>query len=518
MINLKKLPSQPGCYLFKDSSERIIYVGKAKDLKKRVSSYFKKKDHDPKTLALMSHISDVDFIMTPTEVDALILENNLIKRHLPKYNIDLRDAKRFAYIHLTDEAFPLLEIARKMDLSGQYFGPFTSAEKRDEIILALNKAFHLRTCKHLPKGRMCDRHHFACKGPCILGTSEEAYNKRVYEAIGVLKGRTHEIIQLLTTEMQLRSKNQEFEIAMKMRDQIDALTILNLKQTMQRNKKYDEDILNYIVHEGQVNLLLFNIYKGTLAEKHTYSFDYHEGFFEEFIVQYYSDNPVPKELILPIEIEAGLKEFLEKKREGKVILTLPKQGEKKQLLSLVKKNIELTFQKEALILTAVKESLRLEKIPHTIECFDISHLSGTSVVGSMVAFKDGKADKSNYRRFRIKTVTGIDDFASIKEIVQRRYARLKQEGKSYPDLIIIDGGLGQLHSAQEALNIVGADIPIISIAKRLEEIYLPGLSSPLRLDPKGKALLFIRQVRDEAHRFAIAYNRLLRKKAVRHRT
>lgn len=497
--------------MFKNIKGNIIYVGKAKDLKKRVTSYFTKNDHDPKTSVMISHISSIDFILTNNETEALILENNLIKKNTPKYNINLKDSKRYSYILLTDDNFPRLMISRDQIKKGIYFGPFISAQFRDNIIYLLNRNFKLRTCNKFPK-KACLRYHLdLCSAPCINNISQEDYNKNIKKIISVLKGNTKELLENIEIQMKNESKKTNYEKAMELKNQIDAIKYLNEKQNMERNKQYDEDIINYIIKDNRVYLILFNISKGILDKKHEFEFDYSEDFFEEFLVQYYSDNPVPKEIIIPSNI-SQLKEFLELKRNSKTILTIPEKGEKKHLLDLVIKNIELSFFGEDSKLEELKNILNLEVPPRVIECFDISHLSGTSQVGSMVQFRNGKPDKTNYRRFKIKSINQIDDFAAIKEIVFRRYYRIKKESTPLPNLIIIDGGKGQLSSAISSLKELDLKIPIISIAKEFEEIYTPGESDPIKLDQKNKALLLIRAIRDEAHRFAITYNRLLRKK------
>jgi len=315
-------------------------------------------------------------------------------------------------------------------------------------------------------------------------------------------------------DMKKYSEQQLFEKALKTRDQITAIEHLNEKQNMQRQKKYNEDIINYIVRNEKVYLMLFNIYKGTLHQKSEYVFDYNPDFLEEFIVQYYSDNTIPKELIIPKNISEPITSFLENKKKSKVVITKPAKGEKKQLLSLVIKNIEMSYFSDVEKIDALKKTLNLQEKPSVIECFDISHLSGTSTVGSMVQFRTGKPDKSNYRRFRLRSVHGIDDVSSIAEVVRRRYHRLIVEDSDFPDLIIIDGGKGQLNFAINELEKLDVRIPIISIAKQFEEIYVPGEIHPLHLEKKDKGLRFIQEIRDEAHRFAIKYNRLLRKKEV----
>jgi excinuclease ABC subunit C len=512
MINLSDIPNNPGCYLFKDKSERIIYIGKAKNLRKRVTSYFQKNDRDLKTKSLVEKIESVDFIATDTEIEALILENNLIKRHQPKYNIDLKDSKNYAYLQITDEDFPRLLVARKKTGEGRFFGPFVSAQERDHVRYVLNKTFRFRRCKKMPK-KPCLRYHInLCSTPCTDQITREDYNAQFEKAKLILKGRTKKLLHLMDAEMTSASDALNFERAKELRDQIEAISNLSKRQLVDRQRRHDEDILNYIIYQGKIYLLLFNIYKGTLINKEEYSFEETPDFFEEFLIQYYSERDVPKEVILPEEIDKPVITFLETRRSGKVKVTVPKRGTKKDLLRLVKKNIELTFFGDLTKLEDLQDALSLDRLPTIIECFDISHLSGSSTVGSMVQFRNARPDKSNYRRFKIQTVEGIADTAAISEIVRRRYYRLKKEGALLPNLIIVDGGAGQLNSAVNSLSKLELNIPVIAIAKRFEDIYIPGLVLPLKLDKKDRALQFIREIRDEAHRFAIKYNRLLRKK------
>lgn len=523
MIDLSVIPHKPGCYLYKNSKDRIIYVGKAKDLRKRVASYFQKNDHDTKTEALVAEIRDVDLMVTNTEVEALVLENNLIKKHQPRYNINLKDSKRYAYLKLTDESFPKLILARNKKGRGEYFGPFVSGQERNYVKEFVVKTFKLRTCKRMPK-RECLRYHInLCQAPCIGNISKEDYAEKVKQASKVMRGHIKEVIVALEEQMKDAAKDQEFERAKIYRNRMNALTYLQEKQNVERNKVHDEDIVNYEIRDGYVYLILFNIYKGVLSTKHMFNFEFSEKFFEEFLVQYYSDNPVPKELILPEDVDKSLIEFLEnqfleqseanKKKGRKFFVTVPKIGEKKQLLELVKKNIEVSFFADISRVEDLKKQLRLPELPRVIECFDISHLSGTSTVGSMVQFRNGKPDKGNYRRFKVRTVEGIDDFASLNEVVKRRYSRLQREGLPMPDLVVIDGGKGQLSSTVSALRSIGLSLPIISLAKRLEEVFVPGTSLPLGV--KGEGLKLLQQLRDEAHRFAITYNRLLRSRKVK---
>jgi len=514
MKDLAALPREPGCYLFTDKTGRVIYVGKAKVLRSRVKSYFQSRELDPKTEALVGNINDLDLIVTKNEVEALILEHNLIKKHRPKYNIDWKDAKRYAYIRETPDDLPRFEVARKKEGPGKFFGPFVSAANRDYVLELIQRTFRIRTCRKLPK-RACLRYHIgACDAPCTGSIGRTRYGENVKRAEQVLRGKAAELIKKLEAEMKIASDSLDYEHAIELRNQIRSLKWLDEKQNMERHKKYNEDILNYIIKSGRVYLILFNVYKGTLENKQQFEFEFDENFLEEFIVQYYTENPVPKELIVPEGIDESLELFLGLKRRGKVRVAVPKRGDKKQLLELVKRNVETTFFGHVEKLEDLQKKLKLQEVPDIIECFDVSHYSGTSTTASMVQFRNGLPDKSNYRRFKIRTVEGIDDFSAISEVVRRRYTRLINEKTELPKLIMIDGGAGQLNSALGELRELGLRIPTISIAKKFEEIYLPGIEKPLRLEQNSRALKFLQEIRDEAHRFAIKYSRLLKKKEI----
>lgn len=515
MIDPETLPHRPGCYLFKDGGGDVIYIGKARNLRKRVSTYFQKQNHDPKTSNLIQAASSLDFIVTNNEVEALLLENTLIKKHRPRYNIKLKDSSRYAFIQLTEEPFPRIRICRSRIGQGTFFGPFPSARERDYVFWVVRKTFGLRTCRRLPR-RSCLRYHLGhCSAPCIGKITEREYDERIKRAGSALKGNITELIASLKDEMTESAARQEFERARELRDEIAALGGLQEKQNAERKKRFDEDILNYMVEGDNVYLMLFKVYKGTLEGKEDFVFANNENFLEEFLVQYYSENEPPEELIVPHALDGSLAEFLAHKKGKKVKVTIPKQGEKKELLELARMNVEIGFFGDRKKIDALHEALRLPRRPEVIECFDVSHLSGTSQVGSMVQFRGGRPDKSNFRRFKIKSVEGIDDLASIAEIVRRRYSRLKEEHQEMPDLIIIDGGEGQLSAAMQELRNLRLKVPIISIAKQEEDIYMPGLEHPLPIKKEDKASLFVQEIRDEAHRFAINYNRLLRHKALR---
>jgi excinuclease ABC subunit C len=514
MIDPATLPENAGCYLFSDASGTIIYVGKAKNLKKRVASYFAKKDHDPKTRNLVEHIATVATLITNTETEAFLLENTLIKKHQPKYNIDLKDAKRYAYIELTKEEFPRLLIARRATGDGTSFGPFVLAAERDYVLKVAKKVFRLRTCKKIPK-RPCLRHHLnSCSAPCTGTVSPEEYARSVTKAAQVLKGKTGELLAALRQEMADRAAAQDYERALGLRNEITAIAHLAERQHVERARTCNENVIAYRMTGDTVYLVVFSIERGALADKQEFSFPGGEDFLEEFLVQYYSGREPPAELILGSEMDPALVEFLSVKKGKRVTVTVPQRGEKKKLLDLAEKNLEIAFFRDTLKGTELGAALRLTVPPRVIECFDISHLSGTAMVGSMVQFRDGAPDKANYRRFRIRTVESIDDFAAIAEVVKRRYRRIMDEHATMPDLVIIDGGKGQLTTAREALLSLGLDLAVIAIAKREEDVYIPSEVLPLRLDKKGIALRFLQEIRDEAHRFAVTYNRLLRKKKV----
>ncbi|MFP4523402.1 MAG: excinuclease ABC subunit UvrC [Candidatus Nanoarchaeia archaeon] len=562
---INSLPQKPGCYLFFDKHKNIIYIGKAKDLQKRVSSYFKKKDVDAKTTVLVSKINTINFIQTTTEIEALLLENNLIKKHQPKYNINLKDSKRYAYLQLTDEDYPRLRIARQKTTKGEYFGPFVSAELRDYIKDVLVKQFQLRTCRVMPK-KACLRYHIGiCTAPCqqssgngeqgsknqsagsriqdvvvgeqgsgkrfsVVGehngsqntapfATKEEYAKQVDAVRFVLKNNTSQLKKTLTQKMKRAAKNTSFEQAITFRNQLYALETIKERQQVERTKHYDEDILDFIVDKETVYLILFHIKKGILLDKEEFVFSYEKNFLQHFLMQYYQDQPIPKEIILPIPPNPLVSQALSKKRKSKVAFHVPKKGDKKQLLDMVQANIKATFFAQADALNEIKKAIGLQEAPTTIECFDISHISGTSTVASMVQFKNALPNKSAYRRYKIKTVNGNDDFASMAEVITRRYKKLLAKNEPLPDLIVIDGGKGQLSSASSALDsvvqelgVVGVRIPIISLAKKEEELFLPQKSDSIQLPKSNKGLQLLQRIRDEAHRFAIAYNRLLRKK------
>lgn len=529
------IPEKSGCYIFRDKNNGVIYVGKAKNLKKRVASYFRKDIIDSKTQRLVDGIDSLDFIITPDEVAALLLESKLIKQHKPKYNIILKDDKSFAYIKITDEEFPRVVVVREKNIvSGEknLFGPYISGDARRETVRLLNKIFLLRVCKKLPK-RACILYHLhQCSAPCIKKISKEEYLENVKKAKMVLCGETGELIRILGEEMKNFSKKEQYELAKARRNQIMALKYISKKSGITLRKTYDQDVINYIIDKDSIFIQLFNIHKGVISNRKDYEFSNpsfakasegrqesvigNQGFLEKFIQQYYFANDIPQEIIIPQNFDEQdlIRKYLAVLAKRKVKITVPKAGDKKQLLRVLKENIISKHELGEKNLVELRDVLSLPKYPLVIECFDISNFGKENIAGSMVQFRQGKPDKNNYRRFKIKTVQGQSDFDSIKEVVYRRYYRLKMEKSPLPDLVVIDGGKPQLTAALASLKELGLIIPIIALAKQEEEIYTADAMFPIKLARNNSALLMLQRVRNEAHRFAIKYHRLLRSKKI----
>lgn len=511
IAGIELIPDDPGCYFFKSEEGIIIYIGKAKSLKKRVNSYFTGQADSLKTKVLVENIREVDFIATNSETEALILENNLIKKHQPRFNIDLKDSKGYAYLMITKEDFPRLVVARGRKEKGEFYGPFVSAAARHFVLDFIKRNFRLRTCRKLKK-KMCLRGHIdLCDAPCEGKIDKDRYKSDVIENIRLLlKGKTAELSEDIRKKMAVFSAELRFEEALKCRKMLEALDYLKKRQLMERDRKSNEDVLNYRISGGKVYLMLFSVNNGVLSEKKDFVFEESPDFFEEFLLQYYSETPLPDKLVLPEDIDSSLYEVLCGFKAKKFELIIPKIGERKKLMELVDRNIDLHFFKNISMVEELEKTLQLPSLPSVIECFDISHLGGEFTVASMVQFRNGVPSKSNYRKFKIKTVSGIDDFKSIGEVVRRRYRRLRDEGSDFPDLVVIDGGPGQLNYALKELESLGVDLPVISLAKKFEEIYIPYQTEPVCLDKKNPALKLLQMLRDEAHRFAITFNRELR--------
>lgn len=540
---LDSLPTLPGVYQFKDKNDKIIYVGKAKNLRSRVRSYFRSTVDSPKTLALVQKIRDFQLIVTDNEVEALVLENNLIKELKPKYNISLKDDKTFPYIRVTSEPYPQVFTTRNVVRDGsKYFGPYTNVKDMKSSLRMINQTFKIRSCKHYINGdsiakgkvKVClDYHIKKCDGPCAGFVAETEYNKMVSNLIKVLKGKSDVLIKELQHEMKIASDNYQFEKAAEIRDTIKKLEVYSSKQKIVSTDFGDRDVITVAVEGKDVACTILNIREGRLVGRKQLilfsTLDEHlSQIYASVIKLYYTEFvDIPKEIItevVPFEMPTII-DWLKIKAEKNVRIVVPQiKSDTMSLLKMSKQNsilqlkdIQLQKMKKEgnlpYVLQALKRDLRLNVLPRTIECFDISHIQGSDTVASLVVFVDGKPKKSLYRRFIIKDVEGVDDFASMREVVERRYSRLKKEDTPLPELIMVDGGKGQLSSAVSILEELGySNYNIIGLAKRLEEIFFPGDSEAQTIPKTSSSLKLLQHLRDEAHRFAITFHRERRSK------
>lgn len=540
---LQLLPPLPGVYQFFNDKGKIIYVGKAKNLKNRVRSYFQKNIDSPKTQALVNKISDLQIIVTDTEIEALVLENNLIKQFQPRYNINLKDDKSFPYIRVTNELFPQVYPTRELVKDGsKYFGPYTEVKSMKSSLRLINQIFKIRSCKYditaeaveKKRYKLClDYHIKKCDGPCEGLISPESYNEMVGQVVKVLRGKTDDLIEELKLKMNYAAANLQFEKAAELRDKTDQLQVYSSKQKVVTNDLDDKDIISSAFEGKDVAATILNIRSGKLVgKKQLYltaeNTEDASQIYAAIIKFYYNEFvEVPKEIILetePAESET-LSEWLDTKALKKCRFVVPKiMSDTKSLLNMCKQNAILQLKEIQLqkmkkegnvpyALSALQRDLRLKSLPRKIECFDNSNIQGSDAVASMVVFVDGKPKKSLYRKFIIKTVVGPDDFASMREIIHRRYSRLLEEKEPLPDLIMVDGGKGQLSSAVEILDGLGMkNYEIIGLAKRLEEVFLSGQSDPQTIPKTSSSLKLLQHVRDEAHRFAITFHRERRDK------
>ncbi|WKN33649.1 excinuclease ABC subunit UvrC [Porifericola rhodea] len=523
-----KLPDQPGVYKFYNNQHDLIYVGKAKSLKKRVSSYFNRSaGSSRKTRKMVSEINTIEFTIVNSEFDALLLENSLIKKNQPKYNILLKDDKSYPYILLTRERFPRIIPTRRMvPNAGNYFGPFASVKAMNNILDLIRNLYTIRTCRYdlseenilSGKFKVCLEYHIGnCKGPCENLQSEQDYNRDIEQAANILKGNLGVARTYFKERMQEAAEALEFEQAQLYKDKIELLSKYQAKSLVVNPQIGDTDVFT-IVSDGKIAFINYlKVNKGSIVLTKTIEVKKKLDEPDEEIIalmivelrnKYLSS---AKDLLTNIDIAIEI--------EG-VNIIIPKIGDKRKLVDMSIKNVlfykkerysqtQTTKQKENRVLVTLKEDLRMKDIPMHIECFDNSNIQGTNPVASMVCFKNGKASKKDYRKFNIKTVVGPDDFGSMQEVVFRRYSRLKNEDLPMPDLIVIDGGKGQLNAATKALKELDlyGSIPIIGIAKRLEEIYTPEDPYPLHIDKKSESLKLLQRIRDEAHRFAITFHR-----------
>jgi excinuclease ABC subunit C len=527
-----QLPLAPGVYLYKDAGGRVIYVGKAKSLRHRVRSYFSEdKLADVKTGTLIAEARDIDYILVDNEKEALALENNLIKQYQPRFNVLLRDDKTYPYIKLTHEKYPRVYVTRRLRKDGAtYFGPYFPANLAHRLVHFIHRHFQVPSCKvdltrYHPKP--CLQYHIhRCLGPCVEGlTTGEAYAGAVRDVKLFLEGRHSDLAQELRARMETASGEMRFEQAASLRDLLATVEEIGERQKMAAAKGDDVDIFACYAEPPLVALNLFHLRHGQIVDRREFFWedqpDFDEPqFFSALLKQLYLDQQfIPAEIHVPVEFEdcEALEELLSEKRNHRVEIRTPQRGQKKALLDLVRNNARHSFDMRFHVLKpssraiqeALEGALNLPAAPARIECFDVSHIQGTDKVASMVVWEDGRMKKSDYRKFIIKTVIGNDDYASMREVVARRYSRLREEKRAMPGLVLIDGGIGQLHAAAEALEAVGiVDQPLASIAKREEIVYVNGQEDePVVLDRFSPILHLIQSIRDEAHRFAVTFHR-----------
>ena len=527
------LPTTPGVYLWRDKYQRIIYVGKAINLRNRVRSYVQQDvNRSVKVTAMMRRAWDVETIKTKTEMEALILEATLIKEHHPKYNIMLRDDKTYPYVKVTvQEEYPRLFMTRRLERDGaKYFGPFTDVTAVHHVLRILRSYYPLRTCKSMKVERPCLQYHMHyCEGPCMKYVTVESYRKYIDDIVALFEGKQVQVIQEITSKMEQASEDLEFELAAKYRDDLLSIQKVQEKQRMV-TQRGDMDVLGMDIDGPMACIQLFFIRSGRLLGRENY-FVQHEGdspelVMTEFIKQYYGGSTfIPKELLLPMDsVDRELfSEWFTSMKGQQVEVSVPQRGYKKDLIKMAEENAQnflaerrrqwqYTIDKAGGAVKKLAEVLDLPRLPERMECYDISHMQGAETVASMVVFEGGKPAKREYRRFKLKTVQGKpDDFASMAEIMERRYGNEKDW--PMPDLIIIDGGKGQLNAALPVIRAMGVtDVPVISLAKRIEEVFVEGESESIILEHHTPELQLLQQIRDEAHRFAITYHRRLRGK------
>lgn len=551
---LNTLPAKPGVYLMKDAAGQVIYVGKAVNLRSRVRSYFHASNgQTPKIRRLVAHIADFEFIVTGSELEALILECNLIKKYRPRYNVRLKDDKRYPYIKISlQERFPRIYTVRHMQDDGaRYFGPYTSSKAVEQTLELLRKLFPYLTCKREITGkdqRACLYYHIGrCAGPCIGAISQEDYQALIEQIVLFLEGKQERIIQNLQQEMQRAAEALAFERAAALRDQVHALQKVIERQKVVSATRSDEDVIAFVREDGQACVQVFFIRGGKLIGREYFILTGTQDeddleIMTSFVKQFYDEAAyIPPTILVQhgIEEEQVIEEWLRQKRGTKVAVRVPYRGKGRELVQMAAENAAETLAhlraqwaadqaRQVTALDELQKYLNLARAPTRIECYDISNIQGTSATGSMVVFVRGVPRKSEYRRFRIKTVSGADDYAMLQEVLRRRFKRAKsqvmeqkpvsEEEQSgwgvMPDLVIVDGGKGQLHAALEVMDEMGvAYIPAIGLAKQREEVFVPGRSDPLLLPRDSEALYLLQRVRDEAHRFAIGYHRRLREQS-----
>lgn len=543
--SLKLVPTLPGCYIYYDKNGEIIYVGKAKNLKRRVSSYFHKKHDRVKVAVLVSKIERMEYIITDSEVEALILEAHLIKKHKPKYNILLKDDKKYPYFLITDEDYPRITVVRKKNINpdkGKFYGPYTNSRAMYSTLDFLKKIFPLKQCK-TPKfsNRPCLYYHIGkCMAPCQGKVTPQEYQNIVAQVELFLSGKQTELIKKLKTQMEEYAKNEQYEKAARMRDSyLDLQKTLEHQKVVYENARLNEDIIAVIYEEGIFAVTILLIREGRLIDKKDFTYfvenEDKDEFFKTFFQEYYSTLMLefPDKIVSTDLENIGDKQlyqdWLEIISHKKIKISYGKSKQGRELAQLAQKNVQNLFENARIKKLAsirddfnevgayLQETLKLTNFPNRIECYDISHIQGTNTVASMVVFYNGMSKKTAYKKFKLKTTEGKpDDFLSMKEVLTRRLSRLGEKNWEKPDLIIIDGGKGQLSSVMEVVEEMGiTGIDFVSLAKREEEVFLPHQSKSIRIPMNSNAMFLIQRIRDEAHRFAITYHRSLRSKALK---
>ena len=541
---VKNIPKDPGVYFFKNNKNDIIYIGKAKNIRNRVRTYFQKnKYQSPKNISMIKRIVDVEWIVVRNEVEALLTEANLIKKHQPFYNVNLKDDKSFPFIRITNEPYPRVFITREIVRDGsKYFGPYTDVIYLRRTLKAIRRIFPVRSCDFFidenviqeKKISLClDYHIKKCEGPCEGLVSSHKYNEMIDSIISFLHGKTKKSEDYINNQMKLAAKELRYEDAGIFRDQLHAMREFMDKQIKINADFDDRDIIGFSKQNDFGIVVIVRIRNGRIASREKLSLNNLDNndsaVIRTVITQFYLDTDyIPSEICSQYKPDSidELSKWLKEKKGKNVKIIVPQKGEKAKQVRLAHQNAKLLLgewilnkkKRKDLIPKMIKQlqdDLQLKGAPRKIECFDISHLGGTNTVASMVSFFDGKPKKTEYRKYNIKTVSGIDDFASIREVVLRRYKRLKNEDKGFPDLVVVDGGKGQLSMAVSALRELGLDyIPTISLAKKLEEVFVPGQSNAQTIHKQSPGLILLRQIRDEAHRFAIEFQRGKRKKSI----
>lgn len=515
----ENLPKKPGVYIMRDANDEIIYIGKAKNLINRVRSYFREKLDRPKTQILMSHFDSLEYIVTNSEKEALILEATLIKKHRPRYNVQLKDDKRYPYVKITNEKYPRLIITRNITKNGIYYGPFTDVTSVKKTVKFLKSLFKIRTCRNMD-GPCLSSQIDLCYAPCSGEISKEEYDEIINKIDLFFQGKYSVIVKNLKKEMAEAAENEQFEKAAVLRDQITSIEEIMEKQFVDLvDDDLDQDVIAIAPNDNEVVVIIMPIRNGKIVGRDDFlmsgsQYESNSEILFAFIQQYYGFNRhIPKQILLnePIDDTELLEEWLSDLRGNKVYIKVPMKGVKLRLVNMAQKNAEIIkHQKKAMenSLIELKKYLKLDKLPRIIEGYDISNISGKFAVGSKVSFKDAKPNKKKYKRFKIET-PGPNDFAMMKELLTRRLKMIDTDEE--PDLIVIDGGKGQLGMACEVLDELNlAHIPIIGLAKEFEEIYIPNSKRPIIIPKNNKALHLLQQVRDESHRFAITYHRKLR--------